>query len=92
MRIIKLEEETKKNILEDLLKRSPNSYGEFESRVADIVSNVKANGDKALFEYTEKFDGCFLRMLFSVVFPSGKNHYTFFVSFPQRMANWYRIG
>jgi histidinol dehydrogenase len=57
MRIIKLEEETKKNILEDLLKRSPNSYGEFESRVADIVSNVKANGDKALFEYTEKFDG-----------------------------------
>lgn len=57
MRIIKLEEETKKNILEDLLKRSPNSYGEFESRVSDIVSNVKANGDKALFEYTEKFDG-----------------------------------
>ena len=57
MRIIKLEEETKKNILEDLLKRSPNSYGEFEKRVADIVDNVKANGDKALFEYTEKFDG-----------------------------------
>lgn len=57
MRIIKLEEETKKNILEDLLKRSPNSYGEFESRVTDIVNNVKTNGDKALFEYTEKFDG-----------------------------------
>ena len=57
MRIIKLEEETKKNILEDLLKRSPNSYGEFEKRVADIVDNVKTNGDKALFEYTEKFDG-----------------------------------
>lgn len=57
MRIIKLEEETKKNILEDLLKRSPNSYGEFESRVTDIVNNVKAKGDEALFEYTEKFDG-----------------------------------
>ncbi len=57
MRIIKLEEETKKNILEDLLKRSPNSYGEFESRVTDIVNNVKAKGDQALFEYTEKFDG-----------------------------------
>ena len=56
MRIIKLEEETKKNILEDLLKRSPNSYGEFEKRVGEIVDNVKENGDKALFEYTEKFD------------------------------------
>ena len=57
MRIIKLEEETKKNILEDLLKRSPASYGEFEKRVSDIVNNVKENGDKAIFEYTEKFDG-----------------------------------
>lgn len=57
MRIIKLEEETKKNILEDLLKRSPNSYGEFEQRVNDIVANVKENGDKAIFDYTEKFDG-----------------------------------
>ena len=57
MRIIKLEEETKKNILEDLLKRSPASYGEFEQRVNDIVCNVKENGDKAIFEYTEKFDG-----------------------------------
>lgn len=57
MRIIKLDEQTKKNILEDLLKRSPSSYGEFEKRVSDIVENVKENGDKALFEYTEKFDG-----------------------------------
>lgn len=57
MRIIKLEEEAKKNILEDLLKRSPNSYKEFEDRVTDIVNHVKAKGDKALFEYTEKFDG-----------------------------------
>ena len=57
MRIVKLQEETKKNILEDLLKRSPNSYGEFEQRVSDIVENVKENRDKAIFEYTEKFDG-----------------------------------
>ena len=41
MRIIKLEEETKKNILEDLLKRSPNSYGEFESRVADFNERIQ---------------------------------------------------
>ncbi len=57
MRIVKLDEQTKKNILEDLLKRSPNSYGEFEQRVADIVDNVKENGDKAIFDYTERFDG-----------------------------------
>lgn len=57
MRIVKLDEQTKKNILEDLLKRSPNSYGEFEQRVADIVDNVKENGDKAIFDYTQRFDG-----------------------------------
>lgn len=57
MRIVKLDEQTKKNILEDLLKRSPNSYGEFEQRVADIVENVKENKDKAIFDYTERFDG-----------------------------------
>lgn len=56
MRIIKLTEETKNNILEDLLKRSPNSYGEYESAVNDILENVKKNKDKAVFEYTKKFD------------------------------------
>lgn len=56
MRIVELNETTKNNLLEDLLKRSPNSYGEFESRVADILSNVKENGDKAVFEYTKAFD------------------------------------
>ena len=56
MRIIKLTEETKNNILEDLLKRSPNSYGEYESTVNDILENVKKNKDKAVFEYTKKFD------------------------------------
>ena len=57
MKIIKLTQDSKKNILENLLKRSPNNYGQFESAVADILSNVKSNGDAALFEYTQKFDG-----------------------------------
>ena len=57
MRIQKLDENTKKNLLEDLLKRSPNHYAEYESRVADILSNVRSKKDLALFEYTERFDG-----------------------------------
>ena len=56
MRILKLNSESKKNILENLLKRSPNSYGEYESAVNDILSNVKTEGDKALFQYTKDFD------------------------------------
>lgn len=57
MKITKLNESTKKNILNDLLKRSPNNYGEFTKTVEDIVNNVRENGDKAVFEYTKKFDG-----------------------------------
>ena len=57
MRILKLTKETKNNILENLLKRSPNSYGEFESRVNDIIQNVREKRDEAIFEYTLKFDG-----------------------------------
>lgn len=57
MRILKLTEETQNNILENLLKRSPNFYGEFESRVNDIIQNVRERRDEAIFEYTEKFDG-----------------------------------
>ena len=56
MRILKLNSESKKNILENLLKRSPNSYGEYESAVNDILSKVKTEGDKALFQYTKDFD------------------------------------
>ena len=56
MRIVKLTKESKSNILENLLKRSPNSYGKFESAVADILANVKSRGDDALFEYTRNFD------------------------------------
>ena len=57
MRILELNEDTKKDILSNLLKRSPNSYGEYEGRVNAIIDNVKANGDEAVFSYTEQFDG-----------------------------------
>lgn len=56
MRIINLTEETKKNLMEDLLKRSPNNYSQYESTVNDILSNVKENKNQAVFEYTAKFD------------------------------------
>jgi len=57
MRIIKLSEEIRQNVLEDLLKRSPNSYGEYESAVAEIIENVRKDRDKAVFSYTKRFDG-----------------------------------
>ena len=58
MRIIKLNAETKKDLLNSLLKRSPDNYGEYEAIVADIVSNVRREGDQALFAYTQQFDKC----------------------------------
>ena len=58
MRIIELTEETKDNLLEKLLKRSPNSYGQFEQTVNDIIAKVRERGDEALFEYTKEFDKC----------------------------------
>lgn len=57
MRIEKLDQTTKKNLLEDLLKRSPNSYGAYEEQVKVILDDVKEKGDEALFAYTKKFDG-----------------------------------
>ena len=56
MRIVKLTPESKNNILENLLKRSPNSYGKFEAAVNDILNNVRSRKDEALFEYTKNFD------------------------------------
>ncbi len=56
MRIQHLDSSTKKNLLEDLLQRSPSSYGQYEQAVAEILSNVKIEKDKALFAYTEQFD------------------------------------
>lgn len=56
MRKVKLTADTKQNLLNDLLKRSPNNYTEYENVVADIINNVRAKGDEAVFEYTKKFD------------------------------------
>jgi histidinol dehydrogenase len=56
MRTVKLTKESTKGILADLLKRSPNQYGEYESAVAAILARVKEQGDEALFDYTRQFD------------------------------------
>lgn len=56
MRIVKLTKDTIDGILDNMLKRSPNSYGEYEAAVSKILANVKENGDSALFEYTKRFD------------------------------------
>ena len=57
MRIEKLDQDTRQDLLEKLLKRSPNSYGKYEDNVREILDAVKERRDQALFEYTEKFDG-----------------------------------
>lgn len=56
MRTVKLTKESTKDILENLLKRSPNNYGKFEDAVAQILNKVKTEGDEALFAYTKEFD------------------------------------
>ena len=56
MRKVTLTKESTKDILESLLKRSPNNYGKFESTVAEILAKVKSEGDAALFAYTKEFD------------------------------------
>ena len=56
MRIVNLTKETTENILENMLKRSPNNYGEYEARVAAILEEVKAKGDEAIFAYAKQFD------------------------------------
>ena len=56
MRILKLTKDSKQNILENLLKRSTNNYTEYESSVNEIINNVRENRDKAIFDYTKKFD------------------------------------
>ncbi len=58
MRTLKLTDETKNELLGNLLGRNPGSYGEFEATVNDIITNIRNNGDKALFDYTKQFDKC----------------------------------
>ena len=57
MRIVKLTEKERADILENLLKRSPNQYGKYEDTVREILENIKTKKDQALFDYTKKFDG-----------------------------------
>lgn len=56
MRIVRLNKETKQDILKDLLKRSPNNYSQYESTVNEIIADVMKRGDRALSDYTLKFD------------------------------------
>jgi histidinol dehydrogenase len=57
MRIVQLNKESKQDLLANLLKRSPNNYGEYEGRVNDIIQNVREKKDEAIFDYTKRFDG-----------------------------------
>ncbi|MBD5499696.1 MAG: histidinol dehydrogenase [Lachnospiraceae bacterium] len=60
MRIVELNETTKKNLLELLLKRSPSGYGQYEQTVNDIIETVKLKKDQALFDFTLQFDHCII--------------------------------
>jgi histidinol dehydrogenase len=60
MRTLKLTENTKRELLGNLLNRNPGSYTEYENTVNEIINDIRNNGDKALFEYTVKFDKCTL--------------------------------
>ena len=57
MRILKLTDDTRTNLLEDLLKRSPNNYQQYEAKVSEIIAQVREKKDEALFAYTKQFDG-----------------------------------
>lgn len=57
MKILNLNDSVKKDILNALKTRSHSGNDDFTKTVSDIIENVKANGDKAVFEYTKKFDG-----------------------------------
>lgn len=56
MKIVSLTKEGTRNLLENMLKRSPSQYGDYEKRVKDILQNVQTRGDEAVFEYTKAFD------------------------------------
>ena len=58
MKTVRLTKDSQRDLLDSLLKRSPNNYGQYESVVADIIANVREKGDKAVFDYTSQFDKC----------------------------------
>ena len=57
MRKVKLTQDAVNGLLDTLLKRSPNNYGQYVDAVNEIVENVRSKGDEAVFDYTKKFDG-----------------------------------
>ena len=66
MRIEKLNQTTKKNLLEDLLKRSPNSYEMYEEQVTAILDNVKKRGDEPV-EFFCIFKKGFISSFFHII-------------------------
>ncbi len=56
MRIQDLTKDNTKDLLNNLLKRSPINYMSYEKDVNEIINNIREKGDEALFEYTRKFD------------------------------------
>lgn len=60
IKTVKLTKETKRDLLQTLLQRSPNNYGAYEGTVAEIVGKVREEGDQALFAYTQQFDRCMI--------------------------------
>lgn len=57
MKIIKVNENNYINEIDSILNRSDDSFDEVDKIVADIIKQVRKDGDKALIDYTEKFDG-----------------------------------
>ncbi len=61
MRIVRSNDQTRQDILANLLKRDPNNYSGYEKTVQAIVEDVKSRRDEAILEYTKKFDGVELK-------------------------------
>jgi histidinol dehydrogenase len=56
LKIIELNERTKKETLDHLSTRGTKDYAPFLGAVEAILNSVKERGDEALFELTERFD------------------------------------
>jgi histidinol dehydrogenase len=56
LKIIELNERTKKETLDHLSTRGTKDYAPFLGAVEAILNSVKERGDEALFEFTERFD------------------------------------
>lgn len=57
MKRLQVNDASLENMLETLLKRSPNQYDEYQHKVTEILGQVREKGDEALFAYTKQFDG-----------------------------------